>query len=153
MRRSSAVVLLVITAMACAPAPALAGGNAAGRIVSARSSVAVGADGFLSPDRKIWCSGNAKEIGCVSLPGTADQANHGAILRSDGRVVLCPEGSAGPGWKCFQNFDEKAPVLRYGRSAEIGGFTYASTRQGITCTVRASGRGFRINGDEVVAVR
>jgi hypothetical protein len=121
---------------------------------SAHASSAIGADGFLSPDRKTWCSATAKEVGCVSFRGAVDQgAGHGAILRRGGALTLCPESSAGPGWACFQNFDESAPVLHYGRRVEVGPFLCASRRQGITCTVRASGRGFRVDRDEVVAIR
>jgi hypothetical protein len=119
----------------------------------AHASNATGADGFLSPDRKTWCSGTAKEVGCVSFRGPVDQgAGHGAVLSRGGKLTLCPESSAGPAWACFQNFDESAPVLHYGKRAEVGPFVCASKRQGITCTVRAGGRGFRIDRDEVVAV-
>jgi hypothetical protein len=150
MRNSIAVLFLVIVAAVCSPPGAFAGGNAAGPVETAHASVAIGADGFLSPDRTTWCSGNAKEVGCVSLPGSTA---HGAIVRRGGKVTLCPEGSAGTGWDCFQNFDEKAPVLHYGRRAEVGAFLCTSTRQGIACTVRASGRGFRIDRRDVVALR
>jgi hypothetical protein len=150
MRNSLAVLFLVIVAAVWSPAGALAGSGAERRAETAQaSSASFGVDGFLSPDRKTWCSGNAKEVGCVSLPSSAPQDSHGAILKRGGRVILCPEGSAGLGWACFQNFDEMAPVLRYGHRAEVGAFRCASTRQGITCTVRASGRGFRIDRREV----
>ena len=86
--------------------------------------------GFLSPDHQIWCSGNAQEIGCVSVPG---KKTHGAIVKRGGKIVLCPASSAGPAWACFQNFDESAPVLPYGKSVEVGGFRCKSTRAGITC--------------------
>lgn len=98
----------------------------------------VGADGFLSPDHATWCSANAKEVGCVSLPGAESD---GAIVRRGGKVILCPVGTAGAEWGYFQNFGEKAPVLHYGSSAEIGPFRCASSRRGITCTVQQSGRG------------
>jgi hypothetical protein len=146
MRKRSTAVVLAIAAMAWSPA---AGAAAPSPALTARASSAVGADGFLSPDRKTWCSGTAKEVGCVSLPGPT---SHGAIVKRGGKVILCRVGSAGAGWKCFQNFDSKAPVLRYGRRAEVGGFTCASARQGITCTVRASGRGFRIDNEGVARV-
>jgi hypothetical protein len=149
MRTSFTVLLLITVAAVLPPAGALAGGGAE----TAHASAVIGANGFLSPDRSIWCSGNAKEVGCVSLPGSSDQTNHGAILKSGGGLVICPEGSAGRGWKCFQNFDEKAPVLHYGRRLGVGAFVCVSTRQGITCTVRASGRGFRIGRHDVAAVR
>jgi hypothetical protein len=148
MRKRSTAIVLVLAATAWSPA-ALAGAAGPGPAETARASAAIGADGFLSPDRKTWCSGTAKEVGCVSLPGPT---SHGAIVKRGGKVILCPVGSAGVGWKCFQNFDAKAPVLHYGRRADVGGFTCASARQGITCTVRASGRGFRIDSEGVAQV-
>jgi hypothetical protein len=121
---------------------------------TAHASTTIGADGFLSPDHKTWCSGTASEIGCVSFKGSiADGAGHGAIVKRGGKIVLCPESTAGPAWACFQNFDETAPVLHYGESTEVGGFRCKSTRQGITCLVRKSGRGFRVDRTAVTAIR
>ncbi len=117
---------------------------------TAHASSPVAADGFLSPDHQVWCSGNGQEIGCVSVPG---KKAHGAIVKRGGKIVLCPASSAGPAWACFQNFDETAPVLHYGESAEVGGFRCKSTKQGITCLVRKSGRGFRIDRSSVTAIR
>ena len=120
---------------------------------AAHRSNAIAADGFLSPDRKTWCSGTAKEVGCVSFRGAVDQgAAHGAVLKRGGKLTLCPESSAGPAWACFQNFDESAPVLHYGKRVEVGPFVCASTRHGVKCSVGPGGRGFRIDRDEVVAV-
>jgi len=111
-------------------------------------------DGFLSPDGTTWCQGTATEVGCVSFPeGDAEGPGHGAVLESGGKLVLCQPASAGRGWGCFQNFDASAPVLAYGHDVKIGGFHCASSRQGITCTLRSSGKGFRISGDSVVRVR
>jgi hypothetical protein len=150
MKNSFAVMFLVSVAVVWSPAGALAGGGAGRQAETDHASVAIGADGFLSPDRATWCSAGAKEVGCVSLSGSDA---HGAIVTRGGKVTLCPVGSAGRGWECFQNFDGKAPVLQYGSSAESGAFRCASTRHGITCTARASGRGFRIDRGGVVALR
>jgi hypothetical protein len=143
MRRFSAIALLIVVTTVGAPAGALA----AGHPDPAQTSAAVG---FLSPDRAIWCSATATEVGCVSLPGATA---HGAVVNRRGKVTLCPVGSAGRGWKCFQNFDKTAPVLHYGKRVEVGAFTCTSKRAGITCTVRPGGRGFRIDRPGVVAVR
>ncbi len=35
-------------------------------------------------------------------------------------------------------------VLRYGRTLTVGGFACTSRRNGMTCVVRATGKGFRI---------
>jgi hypothetical protein len=143
MRRFFAVGLLIAAATVGAPADALAAGHPDGAHASAATD-------FLSPDGAIWCSATATEVGCVSRPGTnAD----GAVVNRRGKVTLCHVGSAGPAWKCFQNFDETAPVLHYGRRVEVGAFTCTSKRAGITCTVRPGGRGFRIDRQGVVAIR
>jgi hypothetical protein len=120
---------------------------------TAGASSPIGANGFLSPDHHTWCSGNAAEVGCVSFRGPVEGGvGHGAVLKHGGKLTLCPEKSAGPEWACFQNFDEAAPVLHYGQSVEVGGFRCRSTRQGITCAVRKSGRGFRIDRNTVTAI-
>jgi hypothetical protein len=156
-RRILVTVLALVAWLAAVPAGAGASPGAAeshDRGASAHAAAAIDADGFLSPDRKTWCSGTAREIGCVSFRGPVGQgAGHGAVLGRGGKVTICPESSAGPGWACFQNFDESAPVLKYGKRAAVGAFLCSSTRQGIACTVRASGRGFRVDRDEVVAIR
>jgi hypothetical protein len=150
LRRPSLLLLLVVVVAAVwSPAGALAGDGGAGQDDAAHAAAAIGADGFLSPDRTTWCSGSAKEVGCVSLQG---KKSHGAVLTRGGKVTLCPEGSAGPAWKCFQNFDESAPVLHYGQRVETGPFVCASTRRGIACKVRSDGRGFRIDRREAVAL-
>jgi hypothetical protein len=149
LRGLSFVLSLVIAAAVWSPVGALARPSVAGRGEAAHASTAIGADGFLSPDRGTWCSGDAKEVGCVSLHG---KKSHGAVLTRSGKVTICPAGSAGPAWACFQDFDEAAPVLHYGHRVETGPFLCASTRRGITCKVRADGRGFRIDRREVVAL-
>jgi hypothetical protein len=140
MRTKLTIALIGLAALMAFPAAAAA----------ARSS----ADGFLSPDRTTWCQATATEVGCVSSPeGDAEGPGHGAVLKSGGKLVLCQPASAGPGWGCFQNFDASAPVLAYGRKVKLGAFRCASARQGITCVLRSSGKGFRITGDSVVRVR
>ena len=121
---------------------------------TAGASSPIGPDGFLSPDHHTWCSGSAAEVGCVSFHGSVEGGvGHGAVLKRGGKLTLCPESSAGPEWACFQNFDESAPVLHYGQSVEVGGLRCKSTRRGITCLVRKSSRGFRIDRNAVSALR
>jgi hypothetical protein len=140
MRKRLSIALIGLAALMSFPAVAAAG--------------KFPADGFLSPDGKTWCQGTATEVGCVSFrTGSPEGPADGAVLRKSGRVVLCPESSDGPRWKCFQNFDETAPVLGYGHRAKIGGFRCASARGGITCVLGSNGKGFRISGDSVVRVR
>jgi hypothetical protein len=139
MRAKLSIALLGLVALMAFPAVAAAG--------------KLPADGFLSPDGKTWCQGTATEIGCVTFDeGGAEGPSHGAVLRKGGKLVLCPDSSDGLRWKCFQNFDSKAPVLGYGKRATIGGFRCSSARQGITCVVAASGKGFRVDDEKAVAV-
>jgi hypothetical protein len=156
-RRLSLIPVGMIAALALMPAGALAtadGAAAHGAAGSASASGAFPANGFLSPDRKVWCSGGGGEVGCVVLPAAGSSTSgHGAIVKRGGRVILCPEGVGEAGWDCFQNFDEKAHVLHYGRRAEAGGIRCTSARKGITCTVAATGRGFLINSGEAILVR
>jgi hypothetical protein len=118
--------------------------------------------GFLSPDRRVWCSGGyplsgpTAEVGCVTSPATP---NRGAVLGADGSLTLCTEVPAEIGhpapWGCYQNFDPHAPVLAEGESVESAGFRCVSAPDGITCTLAAgsdAGKGFRISKDEVVEV-
>jgi hypothetical protein len=99
-RRILVTVLALAAWLAAVPAEAGAGQGAAesqARGAGAHASAAIDADGFLLPDRKTWCSGTAKEVGCVSFRGPVGQgAGHGAILRRGGKVTICPESSAGP---------------------------------------------------------
>jgi hypothetical protein len=139
MRAKLSIAVLAFVALMSFPALAAAG--------------KFSADGFLSPDGKTWCQATAGEVGCVTFDeGGAEGPSHGAVLRKTGKLVLCPDSSDGPRWKCFQNFDERAPVLGYGKRAKVGGFRCSSARQGITCVVAATGKGFRIDDEKAVAV-
>jgi hypothetical protein len=144
MRTRLSIALIVVAALMSVAAGTAGATGSAGRFA---------ADGFLSPDGTTWCQGTGSEVGCVSAPEGDDEGpGHGAVLRSGGKLVLCQPASAGTGWKCFQNFDSSAPVLGYGRSVKIGAFRCTSSRQGIACVLRSSGKGFRISGDSVAAV-
>ena len=115
---------------------------------------------FLSPDHKLWCSIPGTEAFCVTGGGQSTGANpnpaqRGATLTSGGSVTTCyvpvPSISAG----CTQNWDSSAPVLRYGRSTEVSGFSCTSARNGITCVLtsgKRKGRGFRVNQHQAVRV-
>jgi hypothetical protein len=159
-KRLSLIPVGPIVALALLPAGALAtaGGAGASRAAApASASRAFPADGFLSPDKSVWCQADAREAGCVAFrSGASGTPGHGGIVKRGGRVVICAEKSAKTAyaeWDCFQNFDETAPVHHYGPRAEAPGFRCASARQGITCTLVATGSGFLINKDEVIPVR
>jgi hypothetical protein len=117
------------------------------------SAAAFPADGFLSPDKKIWCQEGDGEVGCVALR-YGSTPGHGAVAKRGGGVTLCTEkqGKNAAEWACFQNFDKTAPVLHYGKRAEAGGFRCTSARQGVICTVIATGKGFAIDKSEVLRI-
>jgi hypothetical protein len=145
MRKRLSIALVVATALMSVAAATAGATGSDGRFA---------ADGFLSPDGTTWCEGTGSEVGCVSFSeGDEEGPGHGAVLKSGGKLTLCRPASAGTGWRCFQNFDDSAPVLGYGHNVKFGAFRCASSRQGITCVVRSSGKGFRISGDSVVKVR
>jgi hypothetical protein len=139
MKAKLTIALLALVALMSFPAVAAAG--------------KMSEDGFLSPDGETWCQATTSEVGCVSFAeGNAEGPSHGAVLRGSGKVVLCPVSSDGPRWKCFQNFDAEAPVLAYGHHVKVGGFRCSSARNGITCVIAATGKGFRIDDKKSVAV-
>jgi hypothetical protein len=153
-KRPIFIVVGMVAALALLPAGALATGAGAPAVTGSAGAAAFPADGFLSPDRKIWCQEGDGEVGCVALRHGRTPA-HGAVAKRGGRITLCVEKSAKNAyaeWDCFQNFDESAPVLHYGKRAEAGGFRCTSARQGITCTVIATGKGFAIDKSEVLRV-
>ena len=152
MKLAQPLRIAVVAALALLPAGVLATGSSA-QAPTASASAAFPADGFLSPDKKIWCQQGDGEVGCVALPH-GSVPGHGAVAKRGGRITLCTEkrGKNAAEWACFQNFDKTAPVLQYGKRAEAGGFRCTSARQGITCTVIASGKGFAIDKSEVLRV-
>jgi hypothetical protein len=115
---------------------------------------------FLSPDRKIWCTlgdiPGMREAWC-GYQGTPNEGHSGneysGTVRPNGQVTIC--NATAPGEICMQNWDYKAPVLRFGQRSERFGFRCASEQKGVTCTVVAGagkGRGFLINATGVTKV-
>lgn len=123
-------------------------------------------NGFLSPDRKVWCIGNLqslpaeREFGCVSRPAPGHRSGVGAVLGVKGAPQICEELTPEdleehpPPWNCFQNFDPKAPVLPRGSAVVAGGFRCSSGSAGITCTYGegAARAGFVISQTDVHAL-
>jgi hypothetical protein len=108
-------------------------------------------DDFLSPDRKVWCRiykpPPVYEAWCVTM-----NPEHSGTVKRNGDVTIC--SGPGPG-DCTQNWDKRAPILRYGQQNELNGFRCTSETKGITCTVIAGtgkGKGFLINSAGVKRV-
>jgi hypothetical protein len=103
---------------------------------------------FLSPDRKVWCSiyDDGSPMFCTTgdPPGT----QHSATLKRNGDLAICTD-------YCTQNWDTRAPLLRYGQKNERSGFRCISAMEGITCTVISGvgkGKGFLINAATVTPI-
>jgi hypothetical protein len=110
---------------------------------------------FRSPDHDVWC-----ETGTFCGTGLGPGAQAGgrvslATISAGGGVTICAfEHNTTPGY-CLQNWNEQAPVLRYGQQAELDGVLCTSATDGITCVKVAEpgkGKGFRINKSEAVEI-
>jgi hypothetical protein len=92
---------------------------------------------YLSTDPNL----GAGKAHCQNRRRTAD-------VLSTGRVTICritatqPCDAGDPG--------EGDPTLGYGKRIRLGPFRCSSAHAGVTCVVRATGRGFRINRTKVV---
>jgi hypothetical protein len=62
----------------------------------------------------------------------------------DGQLSICREGSLMT-THCLGDPGEHTPVLAYGRHITLTHFRCASLQTGVTCTVIATGKGFRID--------
>lgn len=110
---------------------------------------------FLSPDRKVWCTGRT----CGTYP---EPPTRSAEIDSNGTVTICsvpqliyPPGGHVPEGCALQNWNADAPILKYGQRTEQYGLRCTSATNGITCTVVAGagkGKGFRIDASKAVEV-
>jgi hypothetical protein len=121
--------------------------------------------GFLSANRKIWCSASAlsasddRHLVCVSKAAPGHFSGVGAVLGMQGPPQLCEELTAAeaeqqpPPLGCSLNFDSGAPVLPAGSTAEDGGFRCSAGQAEITCTFGEgkSQNGFVISQTTVAA--
>lgn len=106
-------------------------------------------NGFLSPDREIWCihSEFASICGGPARIRPSSLALGGSV-NAHGRASLCYQR----GTACIPNFDTHSPVLRLGEQVSGDGTTCKSKRRGIVCTADRNGHGFRINAHDVERV-
>jgi hypothetical protein len=105
----------------------------------------------LSPDRKLWCTLDDSSAAHYAWCGYAGPPppEHSGRVRPNGQVTLCTATSPGD---CLQNWDDAAPILRYGQRDELYGYRCTSAKTGITCVVIASGKGFAIDRAGVTKV-
>jgi hypothetical protein len=103
---------------------------------------AAGSDArFYTPSRNISCEifddgGAQADVGCLMINPQAS-----VNLGPDGHADICQHRANG---HCTGNFGE-GPSFRqlpYGRSVSVGRFRCSSATTGITCIVRATGKGF-----------
>jgi hypothetical protein len=106
---------------------------------------------FLAPDSKTWCV-IAEVARCIREPKLPDPyPHHRGDLELDGTLTVCH--GTGAADLCTQNWDSSLRPLRVGQSAELGGFRCTAEAPGtIACTVLATGKGFRIDDADVVAI-
>lgn len=102
---------------------------------------------FRSPSGNIGCEVGWRRAGI----GTYAYCQTGVPARSVrmnrvGTYRVCT------GRACLGNPPKGVRTLAFGRSIRVGGFRCTSRRNGITCVVRATGRGFRIACQGVVRV-
>jgi len=96
---------------------------------------------FYTPSRNISCEivddgSTQANVGCLMINPQAT-----VNLGPDGHAVICQHQANG---RCTGNFGE-GPSFRqlpYGRSVSVGRFRCSSATTGITCVVRATGKGF-----------
>lgn len=96
---------------------------------------------FKSPSGNLEC-GIGADVGgvfCMSL-----KPEHSARLSAAGHLVLCQHSTPTRG--CTGNPGEgvRFRTLAYGRSISVAPFRCSSSRAGMTCVVKATGRGFLI---------
>jgi hypothetical protein len=111
---------------------------------------------FLSPDRKIWCTLNDVNAGCLydaSRPAGAGGQEYSATLQPNGQLTTCAWQPSQPAVQaCDQNWDASAPVLASGKVDAIYQYRCQAASTAITCTVdtgAAKGKGFTISGTGV----
>jgi hypothetical protein len=112
---------------------------------------------FLSPDHKVWCGmGEGRAFCGTGLADLHQSYPTGLAQLEGGKVSVCfyAHESEAPllhGYHegCLQNWDEKAPVLSYGKSSELEGIRCTSAANGITCSTSTT-KGFRVSATEVL---
>jgi hypothetical protein len=75
-----------------------------------------------------------------------------ATLEANGRVVACASRATTTNGCDLGNAGEDTPTLGYGKKVTVGRFRCVVERQGVKCTVLATGKGFLFNPAETVAV-
>lgn len=113
-------------------------------------------NGFLSPDKKVFCLFDLGSGFCgVGAPKSRTMGELAAWISKAGKVDICSVSEPSLEETCFQNFDETAPVLRYGDWTRAEGIRCRSARNGIICievSGAGKGHGFRVNKDEAVEI-
>jgi hypothetical protein len=132
-RGGRVAVLLAVAAASAAPAAAVPG-------AAHRTSAS-----FYSPSRNISCEMNDGRPGVGSYVYCQSVARpHSVKMGRDGQLSICREGSLMT-THCLGDPGEHTPVLAYGRHITLTHFRCASLQTGVTCTVIATGKGFRID--------
>jgi hypothetical protein len=95
---------------------------------------------FYSPSRNVACEMDDGVTGLRAVVYCQSRAHsHSVQLSAAGAVKICR------GSRCLGDPGEHTPVLAYGHQQTVGRFRCQSAPAGVTCTVRATGKGFRID--------
>jgi hypothetical protein len=105
---------------------------------------------FFSPSRNIACEMSdgrgGSRVFCESFAHP-----HSVKMGVRGRLNICHGGTPTTS-HCLGDPGEHTPVLRYGRRISTTHFRCRSEQSGVTCTVIATGKGFRIDRTTVARV-
>jgi hypothetical protein len=112
-------------------------------------------EAFASPSGNIACTMSGDGVRCtiasITFTPPVDDActgtiGHEVVLDASGVQVPCVDGPA-PGVAA-----DTVPVLDYGLTSSVGGYTCTSATDGVTCVQDASGTGFRLARAEYVVL-
>jgi hypothetical protein len=119
------------------------------------SAAPTGVESFATQSRNIACTMRDDGVTCTIasttfVPPGAESCSgtmgHVVEATADGVEVPCVDGPA-PGPAA-----EDVPVLDYGLTSTVGGWTCTSATNGVTCVEDATGAGFRLARAELVEV-
>jgi hypothetical protein len=107
---------------------------------------------FYWPGRAVNCEMNDGRPGVGSnVFCESYRRPHSVEMGLNGRLKICRGGTIMT-THCLGNPGLNTPVLAYGQHIALRHFRCASRRSGVTCTVRKTGKGFRINSRGVQRV-
>ncbi|MFN8111457.1 MAG: DUF6636 domain-containing protein [Thermoleophilia bacterium] len=123
--------------------PRLCAAGAAAALLAGAGSAAAAVHWFKSPTGNLSCEVADHDSRGSYAYCQSERKPVSAKLRLSGVVKVCT------GETCLGNGPEGTPVLAYGHAVTVGRFRCTSRADGIRCRVKATGRGYLINGSGV----